>query len=148
VAGKQRFSQGQVITALTEARGLVSHAAARLGCDADTVANYARRYPAVRAARDAARAHELDRAEGRLFDAVDAGEPWAVTFVLTRLGRGRGYGDRLEVAGRVDLLASPEWLQTRALLLEVLGHFPEARMAVVTRLRALRAPRGEDDDAG
>ena len=92
----------------------------------------------------------LDTAEDRLFQAVDTGEPWAVQFLLTRLGRGRGYGDKLEIDATVDVLSHPAWLQTRAALLQALGPHPEARLAVVGALRALASPpapagAGEED---
>jgi hypothetical protein len=52
----------------------------------------------------------------------------------------------------VDVLQTPGWLRTRTLLLEVLRAYPEAQLAVVTRLRALEAPEDEGDvdaeDAG
>ncbi|MEO8270303.1 MAG: hypothetical protein ABI557_11330, partial [Aureliella sp.] len=43
----------------------------------------------------------LDAAESQLFKAVRAGKPWAIRFVLSRLGRSRGYGATLSVDSQV-----------------------------------------------
>jgi len=40
----------------------------------------------------------------------------------------------------INILASPEWLQIRAVVLDVLRDDPGRRMALVTRLEALGAP--------
>ena len=144
----QRYSQRQVIDALVASRGLVTYAADRLACAPNTIYAYCNRYSKVRAARDAARERQLDVAEDRLFSALDAGEPWAIQFVLTRLGRRRGYGDRLEIDAQVDVLASPEWVRTRTMLLQVLRAHPAAMADVVAGLRVLTAPKDEGDAAG
>jgi hypothetical protein len=144
----QRYRQQQVIDALTETKGLVTFAAQRLGCVPNTVYAYVDRYPKVRAARDAARERQLDVTEAALFRAIGEGELPAITFYLRTVGRHRGYGDRLELDATVDVLQTPGWLRTRTLLLEVLRSFPEAQMAVVTRLRALEAPPEDDVDGG
>ena len=36
----------------------------------------------------------LDKAEARLFDAMERGEPWAIRMVLMTLGRSRGYVEK------------------------------------------------------
>lgn len=148
MAGRQKFSQQQVIDALTESKGLITYAAERLHCVPNTVDNYCDRYPRVRAARDAGRRRQLDVAEAKLFEAIGTGEGWAITFLLRTIGRGRGYADRLEVDATLDVLNHPAWLQTRAALLQALGPHPEARLAVVGALRALASPpagAGEED---
>jgi hypothetical protein len=144
----QRYAQQQVIDALTETRGLVTLAAHRLGCAPNTINAYCLRYPKVRAARDTARERQLDVAEAKLFQAIDRGELPAIMFLLRTLGRSRGYGDRLEVDATVDVLSQPQWLQTRALLLQVLRSYPDAQRAVVGALRALAGPRDGEEDVG
>ena len=48
----------------------------------------------------------------------------------------------LDERPQLNVLVAPEWLQARAVLLEALGPYPEARTAVSTRLVALEAPNG------
>lgn len=141
----QRYSQRQVIRALRDTRGLMTLAARQLGCDRSTVENYCARYPAVRAALDAARAQQLDVAEGQLFKAIDRGEFNAIAFYLRTIGRQRGYGDHVEVDAQIDLVSHPEWLRTRAALLLALQAYPEAKLAVVGALRALAPPREDGE---
>jgi len=99
MARPQRYTPAQVIAALDEAKGLVSLAAKRLGCDPDTVQRYCQRYPRVQAAKEAHRGEMLDQAELWLWHAIQGGEPWAITFALRTLGRNRGYGPRMEHTG-------------------------------------------------
>lgn len=44
----------------------------------------------------------IDVAENKLFEQVEAGEQWAVKYVLSTIGKKRGYVERQELAGVVD----------------------------------------------
>jgi len=130
MAKRNRYTAGQVIEALKASRGLVYIAAERLQCDPDTVMNYCKRYPTVEAAKHDARGALLDKAEVRLFEAVDRGEGWAIAFCLKTVGRSRGYGERLDlnisiqaaaqrVADEFGLTPEAVLQEARLLLLEV-----------------------------
>ena len=101
MATRQKFSQQQVIDALKETKGMIYLAAKRLGCDAKTIYNYRDRYPAVRAEMEQQDGEVDDAAEMKLYQAIIAGEPWAVQFRLRTKGKGRGYVERVqqEVSG-------------------------------------------------
>jgi hypothetical protein len=58
---------------------------------------FKKRSPRVNATLQEERGKFLDLAEQRLFEAVDRGAPWAIALVLKTLGRGRGYGDAVDV---------------------------------------------------
>jgi len=98
---RQKFTQAQVIDALKETKGMVYLAAKRLGCEAQTIYNYRDRYPAVRAEMEQQDGEVDDAAEMKLYQAIIAGEPWAVQFRLRTKGKGRGYVERVqqEVSG-------------------------------------------------
>jgi hypothetical protein len=98
---RQKFTQAQVIAALRETKGMVYLAAKRLGCEAQTIYNYRDRYPAVRAEMEQQDGEVDDAAEMKLYQAIIAGEPWAVQFRLRTKGKGRGYVERVqqEVSG-------------------------------------------------
>lgn len=98
---RQRYTQAQVIAALRETKGMVYLAAKRLGCEAQTIYNYRDRYPAVRAEMEQQDGEVDDAAEMKLYQAIIAGEPWAVQFRLRTKGKGRGYVERVqqEVSG-------------------------------------------------
>ena len=101
MAPRQKFTQAQVIAALRETKGMVYLAAKRLGCEAQTIYNYRDRYPAVRAEMEQQDGEVDDAAEMKLYQAIIAGEPWAVQFRLRTKGKGRGYVERVqqEVSG-------------------------------------------------
>ena len=97
---QEKFTAAQVCAALHKGRGLITAAAADLGCDPDTVRNYAKRYVSVREALVQAREAMTDIAEAALFKQISAGEAWAVCFYLKTQGKGRGYVERQEVTGK------------------------------------------------
>ena len=98
---KLKYTQKQIIDALRETKGMVYLAAKRLGCEAQTIYNYRDRYPAVRAEMEQQDGEVDDAAEMKLYQAIIAGEPWAVQFRLRTKGKGRGYVERVqnEVSG-------------------------------------------------
>ena len=96
---KRRISNDEMIAAIQEAHGLVLVAAARLGCSTNTIYRRADQFASVRSALQSARDEIVDLAEAKLYQAVQAGEPWAIALVLRTLGRKRGYVERQEFAG-------------------------------------------------
>jgi len=96
MSNRQRFTQQQVIDALKETKGMVYLAAKRLGCEAQTIYNYRDRYAAVRAEMEQQDGEVDDAAEMKLYQAIIAGEPWAVQFRLRTKGKGRGYVERTQ----------------------------------------------------
>lgn len=99
---RQRFTQQQIIEALKATKGMVYLAAERLGCEAQTVYNYRDRYPAVRAAMELEDGKIDDIAEMKLYQALLAGESWAVQFRLRTKAKHRGYIEKsvTEVTGK------------------------------------------------
>ena len=78
---RQKFTQQQVIDALREVKGMVYLAADRLDCDPQTIYNYRDRYPAVKAEMEAQDGKIDDIAEMKLYQAIMAGESWAVRWM-------------------------------------------------------------------
>lgn len=96
----QRYTARQVIAALNATRGTVYLAARRLGCDAETVQRYCKRFPKVMAAKKAHQEELVDTAYLKLWAAVEKGDMWAVLFTLRTLGKDRGFSERYEVTGK------------------------------------------------
>jgi hypothetical protein len=97
VARPRKYTDDQLVTALRRAKGLIYHAAGRVGCDPDTFYDRARKSDRVAAAMRATRGEVIDTAESKLFRAIEKGEAWAVQFALRTIGRDRGYVERSEV---------------------------------------------------
>jgi hypothetical protein len=92
----EKFKKVDVEEALKKSRGMVSPAARRLGCEPNTIRNYAARYPSVQQVMDEQRDQFLDESEIQLIGAVNRSEPWAISFALRTVGRKRGYVERSE----------------------------------------------------
>ena len=94
---KLKYTLDEVLDAVCIESGCVSRIAARLEIAPKTMYRYMERWSSV---ADAVKAWRLDTAylaEGSLRDAVVAGDPWAVQFVLRTQGRELGYGDQSTV---------------------------------------------------
>lgn len=87
-----RLSVAAVAEALREADGLVSRAAARLGCSPSVVRAYLQRSKRCAEARTQAQELLLDQVEWILYQEARKGVPWAVLFLLEHQARDRGYG--------------------------------------------------------
>jgi len=92
----EKFTPEQVVTACKKAKGLITVAARHLECDPSTIRNYKKRYASVRIAIDEEREGVLDLAEARLYQAIDRGEPWAISLILKTVGKDRGYVESID----------------------------------------------------
>lgn len=101
---QEAFAPTQVAEALRLNNGNVSAAARVLGCCWDTVQAYCQRYPEVQAARERGLDVRLDNAEAALDAAVEAREGWAVCFLLKTRGKHRGYVERSEIVGSLEVI--------------------------------------------
>jgi hypothetical protein len=94
-----KFTVAQVIAALKETKGMVYLAADRLGCNAETVQNYAKRYKSVRDEIEAQREKVVDIAELKLYSAIMDGDQGMIKYYLSRRGKSRGYTTGQEISG-------------------------------------------------
>lgn len=97
---KRLFTPEQVIAALQYTRGMQYLAARKLGCSHDTMRKYLQRYPQIQAALDLERGEMVDLAELKLWEALEAGKPWAIALCLRTVGKERGYIERSEMTGK------------------------------------------------
>jgi hypothetical protein len=96
--GVRRYSAAKVIEAIQGSFGIKTVIATRLGCTRGTVDNYIARYPTVEAAWHDERGRLVDMAQAS-WSETDAGQDWAVRYVLSTLGKNDGFSDRVELTG-------------------------------------------------
>jgi hypothetical protein len=96
---KEKYTKKEIIAALIETKGMVYVAARKIGCAANTIYNFAEKYPEVKQAMKQERGLMVDMAELHLHKAVTKGEPWAVSLTLKTIGKDRGYTERQEFTG-------------------------------------------------
>lgn len=89
-----RFTSTQMVDMLNKSKGMVYLAARQLGCNPQTVYNYAARFEEVKEAIATQQGERVDMAEVALLRAVERGEAWAVCFTLKCLGKKRGFIER------------------------------------------------------
>jgi hypothetical protein len=84
---------------LRKLRGNMAAVARHFGCSRVAVWKFVNRREALRRVAADERESMKDDAEGALYRAVRAGEPWAVKFFLLTQAKDRGYTTRTELAG-------------------------------------------------
>lgn len=95
----RRVTDEQIRQALIASGGVLTHAAQKLGMSRQAISDRTHVNQELLNAREEGRQALLDVAETELFKAVRSAKPWAIRFALGRLGKGRGYGPSLDVAG-------------------------------------------------
>lgn len=99
MARPEKVTDAQITKALEGSGGVICHAAKSLGITRQWLSTRISASDELIEARASGKAEVLDAAESQLFKAVRLGKPWAIRFVLSRLGRDRGYGASLQVDG-------------------------------------------------
>lgn len=102
---KPHFSVDDVAKAIEASRGIKTAAAKSVGCSTDTIDRYIAKYPTVAVAYQRGRASIVDVAESVLLDKLKARQWDAAKFVLTTLGKDRGWGQTLDVRLELSELA-------------------------------------------
>ena len=97
--GSNGYTAQQFITAIPGTGGIITAIAKRVGCNWSTAQKYILNYPTVAAAWQDERESILDMGESSLFLKVKDGEAWAVKYLLSTLGKRRGYVERQELTG-------------------------------------------------
>ena len=90
-------TDAEVITALGASGGIISRAADALGMCRQSVHRRISGSPTLQEALDETRQVNLDLAEGKLLEAIQKGESWAVCFFLKTQGKGRGYIEKQSI---------------------------------------------------
>lgn len=99
---KRRYTVDQLIAVLKASGGKIASAARSLGCDRTVIYRYKEKYPQIDEVMTEAREYQLDVTELKLFEAINQGEPWAITLYLKTQGKARGYSERLEEVRKPD----------------------------------------------
>lgn len=88
-----------VAAALVKRKGNLSAVARQFGVTRQAVGKYVGDRPALGQIALDQRETRVDAAEGKLDQAVDNGEAWAIKYTLACLGKNRGYVERQEITG-------------------------------------------------
>jgi transposase len=89
---RARVNKRAVEKAIEGSHAIISTIAKRLGVSRVTVRNYLNKYPELEEKLEAERENVLDFAESKLIKKIHEEEAWAIRYLLTTQGRGRGYG--------------------------------------------------------
>lgn len=96
-----RYTNEQIIAALTETKGMLYLAAESLGCNHETITERAKRSEEVARCLKQHRGRRVDEAELKLDQAIGRCEAWAVSLMLKTQGKDRGYYEKAEVDVRI-----------------------------------------------
>lgn len=93
---KKKLTNEQVLKALQQSHGLKTGAAELLGVAFQTIENYIQADEELKGEVIRWRHRRKDRAEYKLDEAIERGEPWSVMFTLKN-AKDREYSDRVDV---------------------------------------------------
>lgn len=91
-----KLKKKQVLNAIEGSGGIIKVIARKCGVTRKAVYVYLDKYPDIKEAYTDEKESLIDLAEGKLFNAVKNGEPWAIKMVLQTIGKDRGYSERQE----------------------------------------------------
>lgn len=95
--GTSLLREKNVIMALEQHGGLITHAARSLKCTYKVLRRYVDKNPSVQKALDAIKLANVERAERKLRDLVEAGNLGAICFTLKCQGRDRGWIENTDI---------------------------------------------------
>jgi len=101
----KHLTNKQIIEAIQGTGGLLAMIAKKLQVTRQTIHNYVKdkKNDDIRAALEQERETILDVAEGELIKKIKSGEEWACKFTLARLGKHRGYTEKVETEQANDV---------------------------------------------
>lgn len=104
MGAKRNFTKEQVLDAVEGSAGIMSTIASKLQCDWHTAEKYVQKWECTKKAFKDEREKIIDLAESKLVQAVNSGDGQMVRYVLSRLGKHRGYTEKqeVEIAGKRD----------------------------------------------
>ncbi len=103
------YTKQQVLEAIVQSRGIVSHVARRLGCAWSTARIYIDKWEETKQALENEREELYDELELKLLELAKAGDFGAIKWYLSRMGRHRGWGDTLDVNTGGDVEIVVRW---------------------------------------
>ena len=104
MAKHRKYKREEVIAALEAARGLVSLAADKLGVTQQAISYRILNDPEIAQAAKEIRERQTDLTEAKLFQAINNGDMTAIIFYLKTQAKSRGYVERMEHSGPVEVV--------------------------------------------
>lgn len=96
------YTEEQIAEVLEECKGFINAAAAKLNVKSNSLRQVVFNNPALRDLQIEWTERVSDNAELYLVEAVEARKAWAIKLWLSRKARNRGYGQKIEVEGKID----------------------------------------------
>lgn len=95
----KRYKNSDFEEAIKGSGGIMSAVAKRVGCDWQTAQRFIKNSDKLAKMFEAEREIVLDMAESTLFNSIRAGDTSDAKWLLSRLGKERGYAERKELTG-------------------------------------------------
>ncbi len=102
----KKITRAKFKKACKDSIGIISTIARRIGCSREAIYNYIAKYPEFKEMIDIERQTLVDMSEGVLVTKLKEKNLDATKFILSRLGKNRGYVERTEVVNSGDMSVS------------------------------------------
>lgn len=109
---KIKVKKPDIIKAIQSAHGLKTGVCELLGIARSTLDRYIEADPEIAEALAFAKVRPTDRAEYKLFEAIERGDSWAVMFRLKN-AKDREYSERMDISGKVVSQTWKEFIESQ-----------------------------------
>ena len=99
----REFTEQEILEAIQDTGGIINKIAQKLNCDWHTADKYISKYESSKIALQDERQTLIDDSENVIRNAVRSGDVQSAKFVLTTLGKKRGYTEKTEVEHSGDM---------------------------------------------
>jgi len=100
--GKRGYTKQEVLKAIKGTSGIITNIAATLKCDWNTADKYIKMWPETLQAYRDEKEKIGDLCESKLYRAIQADNIDAAKWYLSKKHKERGYGDKIELTGKIE----------------------------------------------
>lgn len=97
------YTQQQIIEAIKDSGSIISNIAKKLGCSWVTANVYVQKWEETKEAFESEEQKILDLCEATLYKSVQSGDTQSAKWVLSTKGKKRGWGEKLEIDGNMNV---------------------------------------------
>ena len=99
MSSSKGYTEKKVLAAIKSSGGIITTISNRIGCEWHTAKNLVNRWESTKQAYKDERETILDMSESTLLKSIKDGDTQSAKWMLSTLGRERGFNDRLEIVG-------------------------------------------------
>lgn len=98
----KEYTKEEILAAINGSHNIISQVAKKLDCSWDTAKKYINKWQLTKDAFYSEQEIMIDFAEGKMYEAINKGDPGMIKWFLSKKAKHRGYGDEENTVPQVD----------------------------------------------